>query len=164
MLDEHGCLLLLFGSSTAAGLPAGAAERVRMGWERASLTLTPLPDGTTRGSLIANVDPKMPGDIEAPRWAVSWALRVLCPFIFNAACRLVGRIGQAGCIYRERMALNPELYDLVRQREAACRAALPPAPAAAAAPARAYEDDAEVEEAMAPPRRYMPSFLASAGF
>jgi hypothetical protein len=155
IIDEHGSLLVLFDSSERPldDLPEGAATRVRMGWERASLRLTPLPCGATRGTLIAHVDPRMPGDIEPPKWAVSWALKVLCPFIFNAACRLVGGIGAPGCRYAQRMAANPKLYDLVRGREAEFRDRLPPAAAA-----REAED--AVPAAAAP--RYLPTFLATA--
>ncbi len=166
-LDEHGALLVVFGSAQREpdALPPGAAARVRMGWERASLRLTPLPGGATLGTLVAHVDPRMPGDLEPPRWAVSWALRVLCPFIFAAACRLVQRIGSPGCVYAQRMAANPALYGMVREREAAARARLP-AEAAAPAPARAaaagWEDGDELAPAEAAPRRYLPAFLASA--
>jgi hypothetical protein len=158
LLDEHGSLLVLFDSCVRPpdALPPGAATRVRMGWERASLRLTPLPCGATRGTLVAHVDPRMPGDIEPPAWAVSWALKVLCPFIFNAACRLVGGIGAPGCRYAERMAANEELYGMVRAREAALRERLP---AAAAAPARDAEDGTKAASG-AP--RYLPTFLATA--
>lgn len=157
-LDEHGCLVVLFSSCNRAPheLPPGAASRVRMRWQRACLRLVPLPGGATRGSLVAHVNPRMPGDIEPPAWAVSWALRVLCPFIFAAACRRVADIGmQPDCIYAQRIAANSQLYEMVRLREEACRSALP----TAAAPASAVED------AAAPaPRRYMPAFLAGAGW
>ena len=152
LLDEHGCLLILFESADADGgaLPAAAAGRVRMAWRSACLRLAPLPGGGTSGALFAHVDPRMPGDIEVPRTVVSWAMRVLCPFIFSAACRLVAGIcATPGCVYAARMAANPALYDLVARREAECRARLPPAAAPAAAPAEA-----------APRRGYMPSFLA----
>jgi hypothetical protein len=152
-LDEHGCLLIRFASAEQPldALPPAAADRVRMLFRRACLRLTPLPNGGSRFTLVVHIDPRMPGDIEVPTMAVTWALRVLCPFIFSAACRVLKRLGEPGCAYTERMAANEALYGLVRAREAEARARLPPA-----------VEEEVVEEAV--PRRYMPAFLAAAGW
>jgi len=161
-LDEHGCLLILFHSAEPGleTLPPAAAKRVRMLFRpRACLRLAPLPGGGTRFCMCVHVDPRMPGDIEPPALAVTWALRVLCPFIFSAACRVLERLGGPGCAYTPRMAANEALYGLIREREAAARAKLPlPLPAAdeAAAP--------EEEKATMARRSYLPAFLAPAGW
>ena len=148
-LDEHGCLLIHFASAERPpdALPPAAAQRVRMLFRRACLRLAPLPGGGCRFCMCVHIDPRMPGDIEPPAFAVTWALRVLCPFIFSAACRVLKRLGEPGCAYTQRMADNEALYGLVRAREAHARTKLPPAQAE------------EVEEAA--PRRYLPAFLAS---
>lgn len=129
LLEEHGCVLVLFSSAegTPASLPPGAEGSVRMNWKSAAIALRPVPGGGTVGSLVAHVDPAMPGNIQPPSWAVSWALKILCPFIFRAACRVAKSVGDPGSVHGERMAANPALYEMVKRREHAFRATLPAA-------------------------------------
>lgn len=125
-LDEHGCVLVIFRDSDE-DLPVVSDSRVRMRFSRACIRLTPLAGGGTRGELIGHIDPAMPGGLDPPEWLVTWALRVLCPFIFAAARRVAASVGVAAqCPYVQRFAGNEELYGLVAQREAAFRATLPP--------------------------------------
>jgi hypothetical protein len=128
LLAEENAILLLFRSADADAaasplLPRAAASRVRMAFHKAAIKLVPLPGGETRGTLVAHVDPRMPGGLSPPEWAVSWALRVLMPYLF-AACKRVAASVAASDVYQKRMAANAALYGLVAEREAAARARL----------------------------------------
>ena len=127
LLDEHGCVLVLFNSADVdpASLPPGAASRVRMNWKSAAIALRPVPGGGTVGTLVAHVDPAMPGNIQPPSWAVSWAMKVLCPYIYRAACRVAVSVVSPGSVHAERIGANPALYEMVAERERAYRATLP---------------------------------------
>ena len=68
----------------------------------------------------------MPGEIEVPATLVNWALRIMCPFLFSRAAHVVRSVcAHPECLYRPRMAANPELYGLVAAREGSIRASHP---------------------------------------
>jgi hypothetical protein len=68
----------------------------------------------------------MPGEVDVPSTLINWALRIMCPFLFARASHVVASVcAHPECIYRPRIAANPELYGLVAAREGAIRASHP---------------------------------------
>ena len=65
----------------------------------------------------------MPGEVDVPATLINWALRIMCPFLFARASHVVASVcAHPECVYRPRIAANPELYGLVAAREGAIRA------------------------------------------
>jgi hypothetical protein len=124
LLDEHGCVVIVFADSPPSYdhlLPPESASRVRLHFRRACIKLQPHADGATVATLCAHVDPCMPGDLDVPQWLVTWAIRILAPFLFARAKDVAAQV----CIHKEytaRMASNTELYGLIERRETLARA------------------------------------------
>lgn len=58
-------------------LPAGAADRVRADFEDVYVRLDPLAEGgeaRCRVTICCHVNPRMPGNIEAPAWVLKWCV------------------------------------------------------------------------------------------
>ena len=154
-LDEHGCVVIAFNDDARfdAQLPQ---DRVRLRFKTSYLQLTPLPGNHTRATLVAHgttndelvislccraltpilclpVNPRMPGEVDVPATLINWALRIMCPFLFARASHVVASVcAHPQCLYRPRIAANPELYGLVAAREGAIRASHPVVEAPAA--------------------------------
>ena len=81
LFDSHGCVLLMFSSADPDqdSLPEKSKSRVRMHWKSAAIKLTPTSGGATIGTLVAHVDPSLPGGMQPPAWLVEWAMRVCVP-------------------------------------------------------------------------------------
>lgn len=56
-------------------LPAAAADRIRADFTDVFVRLDPLLESgepRTRVTIVCNVNPMMPGNIEAPAWVLKW--------------------------------------------------------------------------------------------
>ena len=119
VLEEAGAILLLFDSADESALtsqlPAAASSRVRMQFHFGAVALTILPAGATLGTLRVRLDPAMPGGIAPPSWAVTWALQLLIPYLFDAARRIAASVASSS-VYAARIAANQPLYGLVSLR------------------------------------------------
>jgi hypothetical protein len=142
-LDEHGCVIIVFQDAAEryeSQLPVEASSRVRLRFKRSFLQLCPRPGNRTRATLVCDINPRMPGDIDVPAWLVNWALAHMCPFIWSRANAVVASVCRSEtCPYAARMEANPALYALVASREEAVRVKLAGDDPEDAAPAQAHD-------------------------